>query len=54
MTAAWGGTSLIWALLLAESFLTVGATKRLVLIGPEALRVFRNALFEEELFSLLN
>ena len=36
------------------SFLIVGTTKGLILIGCETLRVFRGAFFEEEVFSLLH
>ena len=39
---------------IGASFLVVGTTKGLVLIGSKTLRVFRSAFFEEEVFSLLN
>ena len=37
-----------------RSLFVVGTTKGLILIGSKTLRVFRGAVFEEEVFSLLH
>ena len=39
---------------MGASFLVVGTTKGLILIGCETLRVFRGAFFEEEVFTFLH
>ena len=47
------GVAPIGAFPVGASFLVVGTTKGLILIGSKTLGVFRGAFFEEEIFSLL-
>ena len=54
MVTALGGVAPTGVFPVGASFLVVGTTKGLILIGFETLRVFRGAFFEEKVFPFLH